>query len=79
MRKKMPTANIVVKLATREDYNTIVSTLPMCEVINDEELLISFTCGNRYKGDDESIVYELSHIYLNEVDNYKVIWADSEY
>ena len=53
-----------------------------CNVIreDDENIFISVTSRNGYKGDDETVFYSLSNdILVNYEGNYFIVWNESNY
>lgn len=47
---------------------------------DDDAIFITTSANNSYQGDDESIVYYVSHAFLRDYDGaWRVEWGESEY
>jgi len=71
---------VVIRLEKPIDQNYIEQNNG--NVIREDELnvYLSVPANNRYKGDDESIVYDISHRILQYyTGSYSIVWDESEY
>ena len=76
----MPKTTIVVGFEKPVVDNFIAEN--NCNVIreDDKNIYISVTSRNRYKGDDETVVYSLSNdILVNYEGKYIIVWDESNY
>ena len=76
----MSHAKIIIQLEKPIDDDYIKKN--KCNVIREDDLYVylSEAATNSYKGDDESIVYDVSYrILKNYPSSYSIVWGESEY
>jgi hypothetical protein len=76
----MPKTKIVVGLEKPIINNFLTEN--NCNVVREDDthIFIIETPRNRYKGDDETVVYALSNeVLVNYSGNYIIVWAESDY